>query len=256
MPIHRTFQGCTINKLLLLHEIIVVKGTLYLIPVTLGTIEFEHVIPTGVIEIAKKIRSFIVEDVRSARRFLRSIDRKFPIDSSEFLVLNEHTRPAEYDSLLASLMDGKDTGLMSEAGVPGIADPGSPVVSLAHKHGIRVVPLTGPSSIILSLMASGLNGQSFTFHGYIPIKQPARTDKIKLIEAKAAGGESQILIETPYRNQKLIEDILRVCRPETEVCIAVDITGSNESIVTKSVSDWRKNRPVLDKLPAIFIIGR
>lgn len=232
------------------------KGTLFLIPVTLGTSEYTHVIPSGVTDITKNIRSFIVEDIRSARRYLRTIDREFPIDESDFFILNEHSRPEEYESLLNQIMDGKDTGLMSEAGVPGVADPGAPVVSLAHKKGIRVVPLTGPSSIILSLMASGLNGQNFTFHGYIPVKHAERIEKIKEIEDKTSGGESQLFIEAPYRNQKLLEDILKACRPQTMLCIAVDITGADESIITKRVSDWRKKVPQINKRPAVFIIGR
>ena len=254
--INRIIPGYTLNKLLFLLKIIIVKGTLYLIPVTLGTTEYIHVIPPGVTDITKNIRSFIVEDIRSARRFLRTIDREFPIDKSDFFVLNEHSRPEEYESFLYPLMDGKDTGLMSEAGVPGVADPGSPIVSLAHKKGIRVVPLTGPSSIILSLMASGLNGQNFTFHGYIPVKHTERIEKIRKIEAEASGGESQLLIEAPYRNQKLLGDILKVCRPHTMLCIAVDITGADESIVTKSISDWRKMVPQINKRPTVFILGR
>ncbi len=232
------------------------KGTLFLIPVTLGTSEYTHVIPSGVTDITKNIRSFIVEDIRSARRYLRTIDREFPIDESDFFILNEHSRPEEYESFLNQIMNGKDTGLMSEAGVPGVADPGAPVVSLAHKKGIRVVPLTGPSSIILSLMASGLNGQNFTFHGYIPVKYAERIKKIKEIEDKTSGGESQLLIEAPYRNQKLLEDILKACRPQTMLCIAVDITGADELIVTKRISDWRKKVPQINKRPAVFILGR
>jgi 16S rRNA (cytidine1402-2'-O)-methyltransferase len=232
-----------------------VKGSLYLIPVTLGTEKYEHVIPADVISTITRLRHFIVEDIRSARRFLRLIDKNFPIDESEFFLLNEHTDIKMLDSYFAALESGKDAGLMSEAGMPCIADPGSPFVRLAHKKSIRVIPLTGPSSILLALIASGMNGQNFTFSGYIPIKKAERQHAIKKLENEALSGVSQIIIEAPYRNQKLLEDILSTCKPETHLCIAVDISMKSEHIKTDSIESWRKNIPSINKRPAIFILG-
>ena len=175
------------------------SGTLYLIPVTLGSDDPAMVIPRGVIDITLKLRLFIVEEVRSARRFLRSIDKTFPIDETEFFVLNEHTRTDEILKMLGGLFDGKNAGLLSEAGLPGIADPGSELIAMAHASEIRVMPLSGPSSVILALISSGMNGQSFTFHGYLPIKPAERGAKIREIESRSMTGETQIFMETPYR---------------------------------------------------------
>ncbi len=231
------------------------KGTLYLIPVTLGTEKYTHVIPEDVILSITGLRLFIVEDLRSARRFLRLIDKNFPIDDSEFYILNEHTNNTILETYLSNLESGRDIGLMSEAGLPCIADPGAPLVRLAHKKSIRVVPLTGPSSILLALIASGMNGQQFSFKGYIPIKREERLKAIKELEKEARSGISQIIIEAPYRNQKLLEDILTGCNPETNLCIAVDITMESEFIKTDRIKVWRSKVPVINKRPAIFIIG-
>lgn len=233
----------------------IVKGTLYLVPVTLGTEKYTHVLPADVISTVSRLRHFIVEDIRSARRFLRLIDRSFPIDDSVFYILNEHTNTSILGTYLAELDTGTDIGLMSEAGVPCIADPGSPLISLAHKKSIRVVPLTGPSSILLALMASGLNGQNFSFHGYIPIKKEERARAIKKLEKKAGDGSSQLLIEAPYRNQRLLDDILENCRPETLLCIAADVSMESEYIKTDSIGNWKKNIPDINRRPCIFILG-
>jgi len=232
-----------------------VSGKLYLLPVTLGTLAFRHVIPDDVIKIICRLRHFIVEDIRSARRYLRQLDPSFPIDESEFHLLNEHSSPEEISGLIDPLKRGIDAGIMSEAGLPGIADPGSPLVMIAHKNGIEVKPLSGPSSIFLAIMASGLNGQAFTFNGYLPIKGAERVNAIRRLEREAAQGVSQLFIETPYRNQKLLEDIIASCRAETRLCIAVDITSPTEFIKTMSIKEWALKSPDINKRPAVFIIG-
>ena len=231
------------------------KGKLYLLPVTLGTKTFRHVIPEDVIKIICGLRHFIVEDIRSARRYLRQLDPSFPIDDSDFQVLNEHSSPDEISKLIDTVKEGNDAGIMSEAGLPGIADPGSPLVMIAHRAGIEVKPLSGPSSIFLAIMASGLNGQNFTFNGYLPVKGDERVSAIKSLEREASKGVSQVFIETPYRNQKLFDDIVSTCRPETRLCIAADITAPTEYIRTLTIREWSRLDPGLNKRPAVFIIG-
>ncbi len=231
------------------------KGLIYLIPVTLGAEDPQHSIPQGVIEITRSLRHFIVEDIRSARRYLRSIDRSFPIDDSEFMILNEHTHPSLAGEMVNVAIEGNDIGLMSEAGLPGIADPGQLVTSLAHSLGIRVIPLSGPSSIILALVASGLNGQNFSFHGYLPANFREKGEALKKLEKSSLQGQTQIFMETPYRTAKMVEDILNVCNPDTMLCIAADITLRSEFIRTMSVGEWKKNPPKLSKQPAIFLLG-
>jgi 16S rRNA (cytidine1402-2'-O)-methyltransferase len=230
------------------------KGNLYLIPVTLGGDNYQMVIPEGVIETTKKLKHFIVEEIRSARRYLRHIDKSFPIDETQFFILNEHTSSSELSHFLDPAEGGSDMGLLSEAGLPCLADPGSLIVSLAHNKGIRVIPLPGPSSIILALIASGMNGQNFTFNGYLPVKPSERDMKIRAIEKQAHEGNAQIFMETPYRNQKLLESILLICRNETRLCIATDLTLSGESVRTMKVSDWKKNMPDLKDKLAVFVM--
>lgn len=232
------------------------KGKLYLVPVTLGGEDFQKVIPEKVLGIIRGLRYFIVEDLRSARRFLRLIDKKFPIDESTFLELSEHTADPEYQHYLDPAINGSDMGLMSEAGLPCIADPGAIIVSMAHAKKIKVIPLTGPSSIILALISSGLNGQSFTFNGYLPIKPAELTSKIKEIEKRASQGYSQIFMETPYRAQKLFETLISVCSDNTKLCIASDITLPDETITTMSISQWKNNHPVLDDRLAVFVLQK
>ncbi len=231
------------------------KGRIWLIPVTLGGKDYEDVIPGKAIIITRRLRYFIVENIRSARRFLRLIDRHFPIDETVFFELNKHTADAEISNYLDPVIKGNDIGLMSEAGLPGIADPGARIVAEAHRKGIIVTPLTGPSSIIMALIASGMSGQTFTFNGYLPVKPADRAARLKELELKAhEEGFSQIFMETPYRNQAMLESILTVCNKNSLLCIAVDITLSTESIKTMKISEWKNNVPDLRKRPVIFVL--
>jgi len=233
------------------------KGTLYLVPNTLGNPDTSMTIPEGNTSRVNSIEVFIVEDLRNARRYLKNLNREIDIDSLSFYELNEHTPMEELPSFLEQAELGKDIAVISEAGVPGVADPGASVVRIAHAKGIRVVPLTGPSSILLSLMASGLNGQSFCFHGYLPVKRPERIRKIREIEQMALGkNETQLFIEAPYRNDGLLTDILENCRSSTLLCIAADITLDSEFIFTRTVAQWLKKKPALHKRPVIFLLGR
>jgi 16S rRNA (cytidine1402-2'-O)-methyltransferase len=232
----------------------IVRGRIYLIPVTLGDNDFQKVIPEKVISITKELRYFIVEDLRSARRFLRLIDKNFPIDSSVFFVLNEHTAESEISFFLDPLFKGFDIGIMSEAGLPCIADPGAKIVALAHRNNIIVKPLSGPSSIILALISSGFNGQNFCFNGYLPVKPAERISKLRELEKKSKEGVSQIFMETPYRNQKMLESVLETCHPDINLCIAADITLLTESITTKTISSWKTNIPQLGDKMVIFIL--
>lgn len=230
------------------------KGSLFLIPVPLGSSDFESVIPRSVIETTRKLRIFIVEELRSARRYLRLIDKEFPIDSCIFLILNEHTPAGEISDYLNPALRGSDIGLLSEAGLPCLADPGSGIVAIAHTLGIRVIPLPGPSSIILALISSGMNGQNFTFNGYLPAKPSERIAKIRDIEKRASEGTAQIFMETPYRNQKMLESLIEICRNDTRLCIATDITLPQESIRTMRISEWKKQIPVLKDKLAVFVL--
>lgn len=230
------------------------KGKLYLIPVTLGNEDYQQVIPGGVLTITKSLRYFIVENLRSARRYLRMIDRTFPIDECTFLELSEHTTEKEISDYLDPVLEGKDAGVMSEAGLPCIADPGSMIVALAHQKGINVSPLSGPSSIILALIASGFNGQNFTFNGYLPVKQPELTTKLKDLEKKSLQGYTQIFMETPYRNQKMLDAVLSACQDNTFLCIAENITLPEESVMTKKIREWRKNPPTLNNKLIVFVM--
>ncbi len=230
------------------------KGRLFLIPVTLGGNDYSAVIPEKVLSITRQLRFFIVEDLRSARRFLRLIDKSFPIDESVFFELNEHTRDDDISQFLEPLLKGSDMGLMSEAGLPGIADPGSLLIAVAHRKKIRVIPLSGPSSIILALIASGLNGQNFTFHGYLPVKTHERASMIKEIEKKAHEGYAQIFMETPYRNSRMLETILSVCSNDTLLCIAADISLPAESVRTMKISEWKADKPDLDDRLVVFVM--
>ncbi len=230
------------------------KGRLYLIPVTLGGNDYAAVIPEKVLSITRQLRVFIVEDIRSARRFLRLIDKSFPIDESIFFELNEHTREDGINQFLEPLMKGSDTGLMSEAGLPGIADPGSLLIAVAHRKKISVIPLSGPSSIILALIASGFNGQNFTFHGYLPVKPRERASRINEIEKKAHEGYSQIFMETPYRNSRMLETILSVCSNDTLLCIAADISLPTESVRTMKISEWKADKPDLDNRLVVYVM--
>ena len=229
-------------------------GKIYLLPVTLGGDDFSYVIPARVINITRQLRFFVVEELRSARRYLRKIDKEFPIDESNFSVLNEHTTEDEIEQLLDPINIGYNIGLMSEAGLPCIADPGARIVSLAQKKRIEVIPLSGPSSIILALIASGFNGQNFTFNGYLPVKPVERMIKIKELEKRSKTGCTQIFMETPYRNQQMFDSIINVCNNETLLCLAIDITLPSETIKTMKISEWNKGVPSLKNRLVIFII--
>ena len=232
------------------------EHALYLIPNTLGECETSKVLPAINIDIIREIKHFIVEDVRTARRFLKKVDSNINIDELQFYTLNKHTSPNELSSYLEPLEKGFDMGVISEAGCPAIADPGAEVVKMAQTKNLKVVPLVGPSSILLGLMASGFNGQSFAFVGYLPIQGNERTQRIKQLEKRAkTENQSQIFIETPYRNQKLLSEILSTCQGNTKLCIACDITLESEYIKTKSINEWKKSAlPDLNKRPSIFIL--
>lgn len=232
-------------------------GVLYLIPNTLGECEPDSVFPAYNYGIIRKIKHFIVEDVRTARRFLKKIDREINIDELTFYTLNKHTSPEDISGYLNPMKSGADMGVISEAGCPAVADPGAEVVRIAQRKDYRVVPLVGPSSILLGLMASGFNGQSFAFVGYLPIKDHERAAALKNLERRARSEkQSQIFIETPYRNMKMMQDILSACQPNTLLCVACDITLESEYIKTKSVGEWKKEKalPDLNKRPCIFIL--
>lgn len=234
----------------------VLKGNLYLFPSTLGDTSVDDCLPPLNSHILNKLDHFIVEELRTARRFLKKAGYGGKIDDTAFFILNEHTADEELSSFLKPAEEGKSLGLMSEAGLPCIADPGHKVVALAHRKGIRVVPLTGPSSLMLALMASGFNGQQFTFHGYLPVKPPERTQALRKLEREARlTGYSQIFIETPYRNLSMLETIVTACAPETRLCIAASLTLPDEFIATMPVSRWKKKAPDIQKKPAVYIIG-
>ncbi|MFL9711489.1 SAM-dependent methyltransferase [Methylobacillus sp. Pita1] len=231
-------------------------GTLYMLPVTLGTDNIQQALPQEVIQLAQGLETFIVENEKTARRFLGLVKTAKPVRELTLLTLNEHTTDAELPALLAPLLTGQDVGLMSEAGCPGIADPGARLAALAHRKNIRVAPLVGPSSILLALMGSGLNGQRFAFLGYLPSDKQARIQKLKDIERQSRQQqETQIFIETPYRNQHLLEDMLAHCAAETRLCIARNISLPTELIVSKPIKDWKKSElPELHKQPTVFLL--
>jgi len=231
------------------------EATLYLIPVPLGDTDYLRTLPDYNREVIRSLKRFIVENVRSARRFLKKANPAIVIDELIFTELNEHTSPEEIAGLLSPMAAGESIGVMSEAGCPAVADPGADVIALAQQKGYRVTPLVGPSSILLALMASGFNGQRFAFHGYLPVETTKRTERIKALEARMiAEDETQIFMETPYRNSKLLEDLIRLCKPSTRLCIASDITCDGEMIRSRLVKEWQRNIPDLHKKPAIFLI--
>lgn len=228
---------------------------LYLLPVTLGDTELNTVLPAYNIEIIQGIKHFIVEDVRSARRFLKKVDREFNIDSLSFYPLNKHTSAEDISGYLEPLLAGQSMGVISEAGCPAVADPGADVVAIAQRKNLKVVPLVGPSSIILSVMGSGFNGQSFAFHGYLPIEPGERVKRIKQLEQRIySENQTQLFIETPYRNHKMIDDLLQNCRPQTKLCIAANLTCEGEYIKTRAISEWKGKVPDLSKIPCIFLL--
>lgn len=226
-----------------------------MIPNLLGDTPVEQVLPPYNHEIIMGIRHFIVEDVRTARRFLKLVDRSIDIDQLTFYTLNKHTNPEEVASMLKPLEEGSPMGVISEAGCPAVADPGADVVAIAQRKGLQVIPLVGPSSIILAVMGSGFNGQSFAFNGYLPIEPEERIKVLKKLEQRAySENQTQLFIETPYRNAKMMADILKACRPQTHLCIASGLTTQDEYIRTRTVKEWIGHLPQLEKIPCIFLI--
>ena len=231
------------------------EAALYLIPVTLGNTSLSQVLPAYNATVVCQIRHFVVENVRSARRFLRSIDRDFPIDDCVFFEMGKHADERLFSQYLQPLRDGLPVGVISEAGCPAVADPGSAVVGIAHRQGLRVIPLVGPSSMIMAVMSSGFNGQSFAFNGYLPVDSSSRARRIKALESRAWNeNQTQLFIETPYRNNKLAEELIRTCRPSTKLCIASNLTCADEFIRTRPVKEWAGKLPDLSKRPTIFLI--
>jgi len=229
-------------------------GKLYLIPSLLGDVEPLEVLPMKVKKVIDHTQHFIVENEKSARAFIKKVLPSKPQPSLVLSVLNKYTEAIEYESLIEPCLLGHDVGIISEAGVPCLADPGSEVVSIAHKKGITVIPLSGPSSILMGLIASGMNGQNFTFNGYLPIETGKRKKKLIALEKLSQRGTTQIFMETPYRNMKLLEDVLAACDRNTRLCIASDISLPTEFIQTKTVAMWKQNPPDLHKKPTIFLI--
>lgn len=233
------------------------KSKLYLIPNFLGESLPEMVLPSGLSDIIKGIRYFIVENERTARRFLKKINPDTCIDDLTFFLLNEHTDKKNISDYLEPAKEGNSIGIISEAGVPGVADPGAEIVAIAHGLNIQVVPLVGPSSILLSLMASGLCGQNFAFIGYLPVRPGDRIRQIKKIEQTSlTEKQTQIFIETPYRNMALLKDLINVCHPATKLCIASNLTTEEEFVKTKTVSEWKRNIPDLHKKPTVFLLKK
>ncbi|MFA8301122.1 MAG: SAM-dependent methyltransferase [Hyphomicrobiales bacterium] len=231
------------------------KGKLYLIPTTIGDCEPEKVLPNYTIEIARKLNVFIVEQVRTARRFLSKLNPVSNIEDMTFYPLNKHTKENEIFSYFDEVLEGKDIGLLSEAGTPCVADPGSVIVEIAQRKGIEVVPLVGPNSILMALMASGFNGQAFTFHGYLPIDSNQRAKKLKELELDIkTKDQTQIFIEAPYRNHQLVDAICKSCSPSTMLCVATDITLDTENIKTFPVSIWKKKKLDFHKKPSLFLL--
>lgn len=232
-------------------------GILYLIPNTLGGETTSDIIPAGVGEIATQLRYFAVEDVKSARRLLRKIDRSFPIDESEFVVMTKSTTPPELHKVIKALKSGQNVGILSEAGCAGIADPGAVLVGLAHENNIKVAPTVGPSSILLTLIGSGFNGQQFTFSGYLPKDKKERVRRLKDFEAKVRRtGETQLFMDTPFRNMHVLEDMLNDLSDDTQLCIASNLSLPTELIQTKSIKDWRDNAYDISKIPTMFALGK
>ena len=229
---------------------------LYLFPVPLSDVAPEQVLPGSNLQLLIGIRYFVVENLRSARRFLKACHKSINIDDLDFTELSEHTPPGEVDAMLAPMARGLSIGVISEAGCPAVADPGADLVAAAQRRGYEVVPLVGPSSILMSLMGSGFSGQCFTFNGYLPIDARARASKLKdMQQAIRRDRCTQIFIETPYRNNKLIEELCRVLPPDMLLCVASDITGPRQRINTRRIDQWRRIKPDYDKIPAIFLLN-
>lgn len=232
-------------------------ATLYLIPVPLAEVAHEQCLPEYNRDIVRRTKHFIVENIRSARRFLKVADKSIDIDSLSFYELNKHTTAEAIGSYLNALSQGEDMGIISEAGCPAVADPGSDIVATAQSKGYRVEALVGPSSILMALMSSGFNGQRFAFLGYLPIDEGERAKAIREAEHRVHTlGESQIFIETPYRNEKLVEELVKHCKGNTKLCIASQLTAAEGFATTRPLSAWKGNTPAIHKQPTIFVLGR
>jgi len=233
------------------------NGTLYLIPVMLGETEANEVLPASVLRAVELLDDYIVENGKIARKFIKAIDPKKVQASLRLFELNKHTEEKEVKSFIQPLLEGRNMGLMSDAGCPGVADPGAVIVAMAHEKGIKVVPLVGPSSILLSLMGSGMNGQSFTFNGYLPIDKAEKKAMLKNLEKWSfERNQSQLFIETPYRNNQLMEEMVQCLHPNTLLCVACDLTLPSEIMITKPVHFWKKHKIDLHKRPCIFILHK
>jgi 16S rRNA (cytidine1402-2'-O)-methyltransferase len=233
-------------------------GRLYLVPNLLGLVPPEAVLPQKTIDVARTLRHFVVETPKLARQFLKAIGSHHGLQSLELSELNEHTPPEHADALLGPAIRGEDLGLLSDAGCPGVADPGAALVAAAHGRGIRVVPLVGPSAILLALMASGMNGQAFAFHGYLPVPTTERAAALKSLDRAAAQtGATQVFIETPYRNEAMVEAVLATCSARVRFCVAVELTLASELVISRPIAVWRASaRPSLSRRPALFLLGR
>ncbi|MCK6412053.1 MAG: SAM-dependent methyltransferase [Azonexus sp.] len=235
-------------------------GTLYLIPVPLGPSPVADNLPPPVLTTIRPLGHFVVEQAKTARAFLKAVGTDLPLQQLQLSELNEHTRADALKELLIPLLAGHDVGLLSEAGCPAVADPGANLVALAQQHGIRVVPLIGPSSLLLALMASGLNGQCFAFHGYLPAKEPERTKALRDLESESRKRRmTQLFIETPYRNRVLFDSLLATCQPETRLCLATDLTLGSEKILTRKIGEWRQQikketPPEIERRPTVFLL--
>ena len=233
------------------------SGKLFLLPTTLGESDPLEVLPASVQREIERISIFIVENEKTARRAIKKLVPQKMQSELKIFQLNKHTEPEDIPSFLNPCKEGIDVGLLSEAGCPGVADPGAEVVKIAHRAGIKVIPMVGPSSILLAIMASGMNGQNFAFMGYLPIDKAAKKAELKNIERiSAEKQQAQIFIETPYRNNKLLEDLVKTLHPATRLCIACDITLSSEFIATRTASEWAKTKVDLHKRPTIFIVQK
>lgn len=232
-------------------------GTLYLIPSPLGNTPLERVLPEETRRIAAGLSTFVVEHPKTARAFLKQVGTALPLRQLTLLELNEHTQARELEALLAPLIAGQDVGLVSEAGCPAVADPGAELVRLAHRHGIRVQPLVGPSSILLALMGSGLVGQRFAFHGYLPARPEERARALRELEKRAEREDAaQVFIETPYRNRAMLDTLLATCREDTWLCLAWDLSTDDERIFSRRIADWKRGPPDIDRRPCVFLLWR
>ena len=234
------------------------RGRLYVVPNLLGVVPPSEVLPRRTLDVARALDHFVVETPKAARQFIKALQAERPIQSIELATLDVNTAPERVPELLAPTRNGHDVGLLSDAGCPGIADPGALLVAAAHRAGIQVVPLVGPSAVLLALMAAGMNGQQFAFHGYLPVAAEARGLALKALDDTVArSGATQIYIETPYRNEALLAATLSACRASTDLCVAVDLTLPSEQVICRPVAHWRRAAPVaLSRRPAIFLLGR